>query len=141
MPKAKTPMLIALAVVSSVFLSACAIDATPDESFEPVADPELVAQGQRLFNLHCMACHSVDAEGRTAAGPHLEGIFGRQIATDGSWVYPEHVAEFDFIWTQATMRQWLVTPQEMVSNMCLPFRGLRRESDVDALMAYLLDAT
>lgn len=129
-----------------VMLSACAtdMDATSPASNATPTDavsPELITQGQRLFNLHCMACHAVDADGRTDAGPHLEGIFGRQIATQANWVFPEHVAQFDFIWTEETTRQWLETPQQMVHNMCLPFRGLRRDSDVEALMAYLLDAT
>lgn len=149
-------------LVGCIFVGACALDAASGPSSdstatnsaatgsantagnfssEAAASTELIAQGQRLFNLHCMACHSVDADGRTESGPHLETIFGRQIATHSSWIFPEHVAQFDFVWTEATMRQWLVTPQEMVNNMCLPFRGLRRENDVDALMAYLLDAT
>ena len=144
MPKINFALFSIRAGVSSVLLcgllSACAVDATPSPAVSP-ADPELLARGERLFNLHCMACHAVNAEGRTAAGPHLEGIFGRQIATQHSWDYPAHVADFDFVWTQATMRQWLVTPQQMVNNMCLPFRGLRRDSDVEALMAYLLEAT
>lgn len=166
MTKTKLPMLSRMLVfASSVCLGACAMDTTPESSSDSAgnsvtsptahsvtmatantasdsaANPELIAQGQRLFNLHCMACHSVDADGRTVAGPHLEGIFGRQNATEESWLYPKHVAEFDFVWTQETMRQWLVTPQQMINNMCLPFRGLRRESDVDALMAYLVDET
>ena len=128
-----------------VMFSACATDTTPDSQLSEPATlspaPELIAQGQRLFNLHCMACHSVDATGRTDAGPHLAGIFGRQHATHPSWQFAEHVTQYDFVWTQATLRQWLQTPQEMVHDMCLPFRGLRRDSDVDALMAYLLHAT
>lgn len=138
-----------LAFAAFSFLAGCATDtqATSVANGQVTASSteskthEALIRGERLFNLHCMACHSVDAQGRTAAGPHLEGIFGQQVAANTDWAYPAHVAKLDFEWSESRMREWLEHPQEMVPNMCLPFRGLRREADIDALMLYLLSTT
>lgn len=55
--------------------------ATPAEPAEPVAAVELTAaMGEPLFK-RCVACHTIDKDGRNGVGPNLHGIVGRAVAS------------------------------------------------------------
>ncbi|RUO29255.1 cytochrome C [Aliidiomarina sedimenti] len=125
----------------SLLVTACAHDTgtsavTDDAGEARVVDQALVAQGKREF-IRCVACHSVDADGRAISGPHLEGIIGRQFGDVEGWQFPQHLSEHDFVWTESRMDNWLQDPQAMVDTMCLPFTGLSSEQARAALIAYM----
>ena len=53
---------------------ACGGDATPD-AFGGDPGPDLIAQGQRLYQQNCAVCHGVDLKGTDTGPPFLSPIY------------------------------------------------------------------
>lgn len=100
-------------------------------------DPALIAKGAKVFKYRCSACHSMDAKKSQFFGPHLADLIDREIATIDGYTFPETTKQHDIVWTESTLYEWLENPQKMVKDMCMPFTGLPKKEDRDALMAYL----
>lgn len=100
-------------------------------------DPAVIAKGAKVFKYKCSACHSMDPNKSQFFGPHLANIFNREIATIEGYTFPETTKQHDIVWTESTLYEWLENPQKMVKDMCMPFTGLPKQEDRDALMAYL----
>lgn len=99
-----------------------------------------VAAGAKIFSFRCAACHTMSADDTSTAafGPHLEGIVGRQAGSVEGYDYEfDLMREQAFVWDKERLEAWLEKPQEMVPGMCLPYFGLRRESDRAALITYM----
>lgn len=99
-----------------------------------------VTAGAKIFSFRCAACHTMSADDTSTAafGPHLEGIVGRQAGSVEGYDYEfDLMREQAFVWDKERLEAWLEKPQEMVPGMCLPYFGLRRESDRAALITYM----
>jgi len=100
------------------------------------ADP--VERGRQLF-AQCTLCH--DANGNRAAGPSLEGIVGRDIATDG--LYDNYssamqtFAESRKVWSEILIDEFLSSPRTLVPGTYMGFNGLNDPQDRAALISYL----
>ncbi len=92
--------------------------------------------GKKLF-IRCKACHVLTPQERQLAGPHLQGIVGRQAGSLEGFAYGESLAGKTFAWDEAQLDQWLQQPQSVVPGMCLPFFGLRKAEERQALIEYL----
>lgn len=131
------------------------IDVTPDEtevvaqveeaapaSAEPVAaapDPELVAAGEKVFR-KCKACHAVGAGAKNKSGPHLNGIVGRAFGAVEGFKYSKVVtaaATEGRVWDDTALAEFLTKPKSFLKGTKMSFSGLRKEADVDAIIAYL----
>jgi len=98
-----------------------------------------VEKGKQAFN-KCKACHSLD-EGKNLIGPSLHGIMGRKAGTVAKFSYSKGMAELGVTWDEANMRKYLENPKGMVPNTKMIFVGIKKESEMDDLMAYLKEAT
>ena len=103
-------------------------------------DPVL---GQKVFQ-KCRVCHSVE-EGNIRGGPTLHGIFGRKAATGpspggGPWYSPAF-KRLDIVWDEASLRKYLRDPRGEVPGSFKAFVGLKREDELDDVIAYLKEAT
>ena len=120
-----TIRLLAVAGAVTISLSAAAQDAQ---------------RGKALFD-QCAACHSF-GPARNETGPHLEGLFGRKVASVGDFLYSPPLRRADFVWTPELLDKFLAEPQAP------PFRGNRMPfagmSDAQAradLIAFLKQAS
>jgi cytochrome c len=51
----------------------------------PVQDPQLVSEGEPLYQANCAACHGLDLRGTAVGSPHLSVIYNPEHHSDGSF--------------------------------------------------------
>ncbi|MCR9255729.1 MAG: c-type cytochrome [Alphaproteobacteria bacterium] len=120
--------------------------AEPAPAAEPVAvaavaelDPALVEAGEKAFR-QCKACHQVGDGAKNRVGPHLNAVFGRPAGGLDGFRYSKAMTaagEGGKVWDDATMAAFLAAPKKVVPKTKMAFRGVKKEKDIDALIAYI----
>lgn len=127
------PAAALIGVLATAAFSAPALPApNPPSAREAAA----IEAGRKLF-VRCTACHALTASARPMSGPHLEGIVGRPVASVEGFPYTATLKGQSFVWTRDRLARWLRKPQDGLPGLCMPFTGLPRRSDRQALVAYL----
>lgn len=108
---------------------------------EPVAavDPELIADGEKVFK-KCKACHQVGDGAKNRSGPVLNGIIGRAAGTVDGFKYSKPLlakADEGLIWNEETLAEFLTKPKAYIKGTKMSFSGLRKDEDLAAIAAYL----
>ncbi len=117
-------------------------DAPPAEPAEEAAaapDPAMVADGERAFR-KCAACHQVGEGARNGVGPHLNGIFGQEVAAVADYTYSaalQDLAEASAVWDHESLSAFLENPRAYARGTKMSFAGLRNAEERDAVIAYL----
>lgn len=93
------------------------------------------AKGEKVFR-KCKACHYVDEE-KNKTGPHLVNIIGRAAGAVEGYKYSKAMAELALVWDEETMAGFLAKPKKYLKGTKMAFVGLRKESDIADLIAYL----
>jgi len=97
------------------------------------------AAGQAIFN-RCKICHSVDA-GKNMVGPSLHGLFGRKAGTADNFAYSEAMKNSGIVWDDDTLTKYLHDPKAFVPGDKMAFPGIKDDSQLGDLLAYLHQAT
>lgn len=102
----KLAMLFAAAVALTVQAPASAADMPGD----PVA-------GEKVFK-KCKACHKIEAGKKTAAGPNLLGVFGRQAGTADYKFSKSMIAagEAGLVWTPELVDVYITDPKAFLQE-------------------------
>lgn len=95
------------------------------------ADPEA---GAKTFK-QCAACHKID-EPVNGAGPHLDGVVGRPIHAIADFKYSGALPEGT--WTLENLNHWLTNPKEFAPGTSMSFKGIAKDADRAAVVAYLV---
>ena len=101
-----------------------------------LADGDAVA-GKAVFN-QCKACHQVGPEAKNGVGPVLNGIVGRKAGEAPGYNYSDANKNSGLTWDEATLRVYLTDPKAKVPGTKMIFPGIKREKQLDDLMAYLV---
>ena len=96
------------------------------------ADP---AEGEKLWR-GCRACHKLE-EGKNGVGPHLHGIVDREIAAVDGFRYSSALQDLEGKWTVEELSAWLEDPKDYAPGNKMSYRGLRKEEDRAAIIAYM----
>lgn len=108
------------------------------------ADPLAAYEGDRgaaVFRA-CVACHTLDASEPTRAGPTLDGIFGRRIASVPDYPYSEAFRDMDIVWTEETVAKLFeIGPHAYTPGTKMPEQVIGSAADRDALIAFLVKTT
>lgn len=97
------------------------------------------AAGKKVFN-KCRACH--DVKGKNKVGPHLDGIIGRTAGTVEGFKYSDAMkakGEEGLVWNEETIEAYMKDPKGYIPNNKMAFAGLKKDEDIENLIAYLKD--
>lgn len=104
------------------------------------AQAQNVAEGQKRF-LVCKACHSVESGGRHGIGPNLHGVFGAKAGTKEGFAFSPQLKNSNIVWDEANMTKYVMDPRGFIPGNKMAYPGMKQESQVKDLMAYLREAT
>jgi cytochrome c len=95
--------------------------------------------GEAVFK-KCAACHSVNQGGENKTGPNLWEIVNRPVASHEGFSYSaamrEH-ATVDATWNYEALNKFLHGPKKYVVGTAMGFAGLKKETDIANVIAYL----
>jgi cytochrome c len=77
------------------------------------AQADNAAQGQRLFQQRCGACHQI-ATPRNGVGPNLRGVIGRAAGSVQGFNYSPALKASGITWNAETLETFLSNPPAMV---------------------------
>lgn len=120
--------------VLTVALSGGALSAHAD------GDPEA---GEKVFKSQCTRCHTIDEGGKDKVGPNLFGVFG---ATAGARAasfekrYSKAMKESGIVWDEEALEGYLANPKKYMPKNRMAYGGVKKEDDLENLIAYLKTA-
>jgi len=97
------------------------------------------AKGKKVFN-RCKACHVAD-EAKNKIGPTLLGVFGRKAGMIEGFKYSDAMKEADVVWSEETIAEYVKKPKDFIPGNKMAFAGLRKDSQIEDLIAYLKEET
>jgi cytochrome c len=90
----------------------------------------------------CSACHTLQPEDGSRAGPNLHGLFGRRIATLPGYNFSPALRQLDFVWTRETVAKLFeIGPAAYTPGTKMPEQRIGRAEDREALVNFLERAT
>ena len=113
-----------------------AADEAPADEAHAALDPELVAEGEKVFR-KCKACHQVGEGADNKTGPQLNGIVGRSIGGVDGFNYSGTLAEMGGAWTEEALAGFLADPRGFAKGTKMAFAGLRKDEEIEAVTEYL----
>lgn len=102
------------------------------------ASAQDAAKGETVFK-RCAACHAVGEGAANKAGPELNGIIGRKIASAPDYAYSDALKAYGEgkSWDAASLDAWLENPKGLVPGNKMAYAGLKKPEDRKDLEAYL----
>ena len=88
----------------------------------------------------CMDCHAIEGDATDPVGPTLEGVFGRRIASIGSYQYSAALyrkAATGQYWDTLNLDRFLESPQTMAPGNAMTYAGVPDAADRARLITWL----
>ncbi len=101
------------------------------------------AAGAKVFK-KCVACHTTEADGKSGIGPNLNGVFGRTAGTLEGFGYSDAMKAAGTggrVWNDETIAEYLRSPKTAIPKNKMAFVGLKKDTDLANVIAYLKEAT
>jgi glucose/arabinose dehydrogenase/cytochrome c2 len=93
-------------------------------------------QGKNFFRAQCALCHSAEPnDGGGAQGPSLQGVFGREAASTGSFPFTQALQDSDLTWDHATLDRFLESPTTVVPGTAMVV-AVPNDTDRENVIAY-----
>jgi len=97
-----------------------------------------VDAGKKVFR-KCKACHTLKDGGKSAIGPNLYGVVGRNAATVDGFKYSKAMKESGLVWDEETLTGYLTKPKEFLPGNKMPFPGLKKPEQIENVIAYIVE--
>jgi cytochrome c len=94
---------------------------------------EQIRLGEKVYK-RCTTCHSTT---KNKMGPSLENLFGRTAGTVEGYRYSKAMRKSGIVWNEETLKKFLKKPRKYIRGTRMRFSGIRKESQLDGLIAYL----
>jgi cytochrome c len=98
-------------------------------------------RGQRVFNQQCRACHTLEKDGASVAGPNLHDLFGRKAGSAAGYAFSEAMTKSGIVWDDAALTEYNRDPKAKVPGTKMVFNGVKQAPQLADLVAYLKEAT
>jgi cytochrome c2 len=85
----------------------------------------------------CTACHSTSADGASAMGPNLRGVFGRRAGTLSGFSYSAAMRAAQIVWTREELEAYLTNVARKLPGTTMAFGGVADPADRTAIIDYL----
>jgi len=95
------------------------------------------AEGKRVFNRVCAACHTDQANGPRRLGPTLFGVVGRKAGSVPGYRYSDANKKSGITWTPDVLDVYLKDPRARVPGTLMAFAGLKNDTERQNVIAYL----
>lgn len=105
----------------------------------PVLAEGDAAKGKKVFN-KCKACHAVGENAKNKIGPILNGIVDTAAGQNPDFKYSKaliEAADAGLIWDAEALSAFLTKPSDFLKGTKMSFAGIRKESDIENIIAYL----
>ncbi len=126
-------MRVVIAAAVSVVLALAAANAAAQSSDG--------GPGEGLFNQQCKICHTLNKDGANLVGPNLFGMFGRKAGTAKGFASSDAMTKSGIVWDDKALGDYLTDPKGRVPGTKMVYAGLKRQEQLDDLIAYLRKAT
>ena len=104
------------------------------------AGPLLAADikaGGKVFK-KCKACHYADRE-KHKTGPHLVNLIGRTAGSLEDYKkYSKAMKASGIVWDEETLTEYLRAPKKYIKGTKMAFVGLKKDADIENVIAYLM---
>lgn len=94
------------------------------------------AAGEKVFN-KCKACHAVGEGAKNKTGPELNNIIGRAAGSVDGFKYSPAMKDSGVTWSAETLASYMKDPKGFIPKNKMAFAGLKKDEDVDNVIAYL----
>ena len=94
------------------------------------------SRGAVVFN-RCASCHAVDPEKKSAIGPNLFDVVGREAGTAPGFAYSPAMAHAGLVWTPAKLDAFIAKPSATIKGNRMLFPGIPNAADRADLIAFL----
>lgn len=98
-------------------------------------------RGERLFVQQCKICHTVERDGRNGVGPNLHGFLGQNAGVTPGFTSSEAMRKSGIVWDDKALAEYLKDPKGRVPGTKMTYAGLKRQDQLDDMIAYLRKAT
>jgi cytochrome c len=95
------------------------------------------AEGKKIFNRTCAACHTDQANGPRRLGPTLFGVVDRKSGSVDGFRYSEANKKSGITWTPENLDKYLTDPRAMVPGTLMAFAGLKKPEERQDVIVYL----
>lgn len=97
-----------------------------------------IKKGEKVFK-KCKACHTVGEKAKNKVGPILNGVVDSEWGKVEGFKYSKALLEMaeGKVWDEATLKEFLKKPKNMIKKTKMSFAGLKKEKDQDNIIAYL----
>ncbi len=105
----------------------------------PVEAQEGDAAAGAIVFKKCAICHAADTD-TNKVGPSLHGVIGRVAGTHPDFKYSTAMVDAGaggLVWDEATLRDYLHNPKAKLKGTKMVFAGLKDDTDISNLLAYL----
>ena len=102
------------------------------------ASAQDLANGEKVWK-KCKACHTLEEGGKNKIGPNLFGIVGAPAGLVEGFKYSNAFLEADLTWDEETLIAWLADPRDVVRGTKMAFPGLKKDSDIADVIAYMAE--
>ncbi|HET7679671.1 MAG TPA: cytochrome c family protein [Xanthobacteraceae bacterium] len=100
------------------------------------AQAQDLAAGEQSFK-KCLPCHSIGEGATHKVGPQLNGIEGRKAGTIEGYSYSEANKNSNLVWSEAVFKEYIKDPMGRVPGTKMAFPGIKNETEINSLWAYL----